>query len=106
MPLPGWMAARFVSTPLLKPYVLIEPGFTGLSVGALLPRVTMITCWLSGVARIWCAYLPVSSWFGWFTSLPIVPSRLMWWTVRELGSLYAVSRYSPFMSTLVWIGRD
>ena len=30
------MAARFVNIPLLKPYVLIEPGFTGLALGAAL----------------------------------------------------------------------
>src|SRR5262249_33541953 len=37
---------------------------------------------------------------------PIEPSRLMWCTVTLLGALWAVSRYSPDASTLVWIGRD
>src|SRR5260221_565314 len=67
MPSPGWIAASCVSTPSLKANVLSEPGFTGSSPGALLPRVTRITCWLSGVARIWWAYLPVSSRLGWST---------------------------------------
>jgi len=37
------IAARFVSTPSLNEKTLIEPGSTGLSDGALLPRVFIMT---------------------------------------------------------------
>jgi hypothetical protein len=41
--------------PFLKLKVLMAPGSSGLSFSALLPRVTRVTIWLDGVARIWCA---------------------------------------------------
>src|SRR5262249_32429063 len=50
--------------------------------------------------------MPASSLPGWFTGSPMEPSPLMRCTVTLLGSLWAVSRYSPDPSTLVWIGRD
>src|SRR2546426_5092391 len=50
--------------------------------------------------------MPVSSRPGWLTASPMEPSPLIRCTVTLLGSLYAVSRYPPDRSTLVWIGRD
>src|ERR1700743_2918938 len=50
--------------------------------------------------------MPVSSWLGCSTRSPMVPSRLMWCTVKLDGLLWATSRNLPDMSTLAWIGRD
>src|SRR5262249_56609475 len=50
--------------------------------------------------------MPASSLSGWLIGSPMEPSPLIRWTVTLLGSLYAVSRYSPDLSTLVWIGRE
>ena len=73
---------------VLEAEVLSDPGFTGLSPGALLPRVIRMTFLLSGVAaNLVGVFAGVERYWAAVTRSPSVPSRLMRWTVRNSGLL-------------------